>query len=737
MNTTGLCKRGTGKVFGGFSKYFEKYIFALTLNSYFQGMISDAKKEEIRDAADIVEVVSDYVKLKRSGSGFTGLCPYHNEKSPSFHVSPRLGIFKCFGCGESGDVFKFIMDQGGLNFNEALRTLADRFGVYIPQEQSSYEEQVIEQEKEGILHALKFAGVFFYRSLMELDEAHKARSYLEKRGYGGDIIKQFGLGYAPTSGQALIDAAQQAGIDPLYLLGGDLVKQRTDSEGMYDTFRGRLMFPIFNPTGKVIAFAGRVLGNEKIAKYINSAQTKVYNKSEVVYGVNFSKNQIRKHKEMILVEGYTDVISLHQHGIDNVVASSGTALTPGQLGTLHRFGDTLTMIYDSDAAGQNAMKKGILFALEEGLEVKLLELPDGEDPDSFVKKFGKDSFDDFKHKNSQDFIDFLIAKAATEGRLEAPISLAKVINELIAAVAHIPDTIQRQIYIQHLHQKTQKYRKGTDHELFQELDRVLRDRAAQKERAQQRERNQKSANRYGLNRVNSQLVRTSPEVLGYEDSVHNAENEMRFSALDDKHVEGNRLGIMSNKKVSKPHYEKELIRIMISFGREMVGYVSALANEKLFEDQELRLFYLDIIERYKAEKSFGVEHYSRQQSPYPELMGDIFLEIHTASSRHHEKTGVEFKKDKDPYRSVKGCLKALEINYFRRKRAELAEQFKSADLSNKKEIVALQSEIQKKITDLEQRDSEELYPDPVSKKVENQSPKRFHYVMKKDRKKSK
>ena len=176
---------------------------------------------------------------------------------------------------------------------------------------------------------------------------------------------------------------------------------------------------------------------------------------------------------------------------------------------------------------------------------------------------------------------------------------------------------------------------------------------------------------------------------------------------------------------------------MISFGREMVGYVGALANEKLFEDQELQLFYLDIIERYKAEQSFGIEHYSRQQSPYPELIGDIFLEIHTASTRHHEKTGVEFKKDKDPYRSVKGCLKALEINYFRRKRAELAEQFKSADSSNKKEIVALQSEIQKKITDREQLDSEELYPDPVSKKVENQSPKKFHYVMKKDGKKSK
>jgi DNA primase len=708
-------------------------------------MISDAKKEEIRDAADIVEVVSDYVTLKRSGSGFTGLCPYHNEKSPSFHVTPRLGIFKCFGCGESGDVFKFIMDQGGLNFNEALRTLADRFGVYLPQEQSSYEEQVFEQEKEGILHALKFAGVFFYRSLMELDEAQKARSYLEQRGYGSDIIKQFGLGYAPSSGQALIDAAQQAGIDPMYLLGGDLVKQRTESEGMYDTFRGRLMFPIFNPTGKVIAFAGRVLGNEKTAKYINSAQTKVYNKSEVVYGVNFSKNQIRKNKEMILVEGYTDVISLHQHGIDNVVASSGTALTPGQLRTLHRFGDTLTMIYDSDAAGQNAMKKGILLALEEGLEVKLLELPDGEDPDSFVKQFGKESFDDFKHKKSQDFVDFLLAKAATEGRLEAPISLARVINELIEAVAHIPDTIQRQVYIQHLHQKTQQYRKGTDRELFQELDRALRERAVQKERAQQRLRNQEARNQHGRNQQASnrfddiagrgELGRSVPDALQYGHPVYRDEDAGRYAELDPRGFDGDGFRTAAIKQVPKPHYEKELIRIMISFGRDMVGYVGGLANEKLFEDQELRVFYLDIIERYKAEESFGIEYYSRQKSPYPELVGDIFLEIHTASTRHHEKTGIEFKKDKDPYRSVKGCLKALEINYFKRKRADLAERFKSADTQEKKEIVALQSEIQKKITDREQRDSEELYPDPVGKKGESLSPKSFHYVMKKDREK--
>ena len=290
-------------------------------------MISDEKKEEVRAAADIVEVVQDYVKLKRSGSGFVGLCPYHDEKTPSFNVTPRLQIFKCFGCGESGDVFKFVMDQEGIGFTEAVRQLAERYGVFIPEEDNE-EHSETTQLREGILHALKFAGVYFYRNLIENPEAEKALKYLEDRGYNREIFRKYGLGYAPAGGEELIKAARNAGIDENYLLEADLIKPSNRGDGFYDTFRGRLMFPIFNPTGKVIAFAGRVLGNEKTAKYINSSQTKVYNKSEVVYGVNFAKNEIRKHKEVLLVEGYTDVITLMENGIGNVVASSGTSLTP-------------------------------------------------------------------------------------------------------------------------------------------------------------------------------------------------------------------------------------------------------------------------------------------------------------------------------------------------------------------------------------------------------------------------
>ena len=436
-------------------------------------MISDIKKEEVKDAADIVEVVSDYVKLKRSGSGFIGLCPYHNEKTPSFTVNPSLGIFKCFGCGETGDVFKIVMDQEGISFPEAVRQLAERYGVFIPEEEHTLEQTENYQLKEGMYHALKFAGVFYYRNLIENPEAVKAKEYLTKRGYNLDIIKRFGLGYSPSSGNELYKAAMGAGVDLQYLLEADLIKPSKRGEDYYDTFRGRLMFPIFSPTSKVIAFAGRVLGNEKTAKYINSSQTKVYNKSEVVYGVNFSKNEIRKQKEVILVEGYTDVITLNEYGIKNVVASSGTALTPGQMKILHRYGEKILMIYDADSAGQNAMKRGIDIALAEGMEVQLLELPDGEDPDSFVKQYGKESFDELKQKEASDFVDFLMLKADEDGRLDKPIQLARVISEILEAISNIKESIQRQVYVQHLHQKTQKFRRGTDRDLFEELDRIL------------------------------------------------------------------------------------------------------------------------------------------------------------------------------------------------------------------------------------------------------------------------
>ncbi len=669
-------------------------------------MITEDKKEEVRDAADIVEVVGDYVKLKRSGNGFTGLCPYHDEKTPSFHVTPRLGIYKCFGCGESGDVFKFIMDQDGIGFTEAVRQLADRYGVFIPEEVDD-EPSEGKQLKEGIYHALKFAGVFYYRNLIENPEAAKALQYLDKRGYNREVFKKFGLGYAPSGGDELYKAAVNAGIDLNYLIEADLIKPSQRGEGYYDTFRGRLMFPIFGATGKVIAFAGRVLGNEKTAKYINSAQTPVYNKSEVVYGVNFAKNEIRKNKEVILVEGYTDVITLNEHGIKNVVASSGTALTSGQMKILHRYGEKIIMIYDADNAGQAAMKRGIDIALAEGMEVQLLELPDGEDPDSFVKQFGKESFDELKKEEASDFVDFLILKADEEGRLNNPVQRGKVISEILVAISNIKESLQRQIYVQYLHQRTQQYRKGSDRELFEELERILKEKQKEDQRAERRER-------FREERSNRPPDMEMPPIPDQE-----------FAPLDQfEHIE-------PPTKAKKPDYEKELIRLMITYGRGMVEYICSFTNQKLFEDDELKDFYLDIVERYKNDEEISIQVYSGKPDPFPRLVGDVLLEQHAASDRHHEKVGMKYEKDKNPHRTAKSTIKALELNFYRRKMTELADRFKTAETEDeKKKITRNQVKIQSKINVLTTTYSDDYYPDPENTDTSFVNEKKFEYKMK-------
>ncbi len=667
-------------------------------------MISDEKKEEVRAAADIVEVVSDYVKLKRSGSGYVGLCPYHDEKTPSFNVTPRLEIFKCFGCGESGDVFKFVMDQEGVGFTEAIRQLAERYGVFIPEEENE-EPSESTQLREGILHALKFAGVFYYRNLIENPEAEKAVKYLESRGYNRKVYKKYGLGFAPSGGEELWKAAKNTGIDEKYLVEADLIKPSNRSSGYYDTFRGRLMFPIFNPTGKVIAFAGRVLGDEKTAKYINSSQTKVYNKSEVVYGVNFARNEIRKHKEVILVEGYTDVITLMEHGIGNVVASSGTSLTPGQMKILHRYGDRIVMIYDSDSAGQTAMKRGINIALAEGMEVELLELPEDQDPDSFVKQFGKESFEELKKEEAGDFVDFLLLKAGEEGRLEKPTEIPKVITEILESIANIKDSIQRQVYVQYLHQKIQKFQKVKESDLYDQLERVMNDKRWEEKRAERREEA----------RQRFQDDRESEQRLGISD--------------EEPPHPGTRTATAAASK-KKPHFEKELIRLMITYGRNMVEYICSFTNSKLFEDDELRMFYEDIIDRYKEEHDFSLKTYSSEEAPFPRLVGDVSLEQHTASDRHEEKVGLRYEKDKNPFKTAKSAIRAAQINFYRRKLHELADKMGTAEAEERLGLMERQKDVKSKLTRRETTDPDDLYPDPETGVSDEVNEKVFRYKMK-------
>lgn len=663
-------------------------------------MISDDKKEEIRATADIVEVVGDYVKLKKSGSGFTGLCPFHNEKTPSFHVTPSMGIFKCFGCGESGDVFSFVMKMEGVSFPESLRSLADRYGIDIPDEHIEGEDERT-KEREGVYHALKYAGLFFHRYLIESDEAEAARAYLEKRGYPKNIWKRFGLGYAPGN-MKLLKEAERDGIDEKYLAGADLIKESHKHDGYYDTFRDRLMFPIFNPSGKLIAFAGRILSeNKKTAKYINSAQTIVYNKSEVVYGVNFAKNEIRKEEEVILVEGYTDVITMNQHEIKNVVASSGTSLTSEQVRLLKRYGEKIVMIYDADSAGQKAMQRGMNIALAEGMDVYLMQLPENEDPDSFVKQFGKESFIEHKKKEAEDFVTFSIHKAEKEGRMESPGDRSSTINSVLESIAEMPDELDRQVYVQHLHQKTQVYRKGSDRELFQQLDKIISEKKKQQ--------------RYRSKRVQTE----KPWSRGEEDQ--------RKPELQDE--PGRRE--IAPKPAKPPHYEKEIIRLLLQYGEKMRQFIGHNVGEDHFEHKALRNFYSDIMKRHVEGDEISIEHYSNREKPYPSLLGDILLERYSLSDKHAQKTGAEIKRDRNPIKTAKSAMKPLRLYYCERKRKEISNNIKSAEGEAKTRLVHMLSKLQKEITRIQKTGSDELFDDPAFTKDEvAQQDSTFVYKMK-------
>jgi DNA primase len=668
-------------------------------------MRSEDKKEEVRDTADIVEVVGDYVRLKKSGSGFVGLCPFHDEKTPSFHVTPRMGIYKCFGCGASGDVFSFIMEMEGVSFPEALQSLADRYGIDLPDYSNSEENQEETKKREGIYHALKYAGLYYHRQLHENEEAKAAREYLDKRGYDEKIIRTFGLGYAPGGGSRFLKAAKDEGIEEEYLFEADLIKKSNRGDGYYDTFRDRLIFPIFNPSGKLIAFAGRILtNNKKTAKYVNSAQTPVYNKSEVVYGVNFSKNDIRRQEEVILVEGYTDVITLHQHDIKNVVSSSGTSLTSQQINILKRYGEKITMLYDSDEAGQSAMERGIKIALKEGMEVDLLELPEGEDPDSFVKQFGSESFRELKKEKSEDFVTFTIHKSEKSGALEKPGERAKLINKVLEQIAEIPDQIQRQVYVQHLHQQTQKYRKGSDRELFEQLDKLI---------AEKKETEKRQARRA---RQSEQRPAPPPEA-GYA----------RPSAPPNFEEPA--------PKKKKPHYEKELIRLLLQYGEKMQKFIGHNVGADHFEDEELKSFYEDIMTRHIEEKEISIDHYSSREAPYPTLLSDILLERYTISSSHSE-SGDEYKKDKYPYKTAKSTMKPLRLHFYERKRRELSELLKQGEYDTRKKMMKMISNVQREISKIQNLSADELFDDPVfkqNKPDDTAMNKVFEYKMKHER----
>lgn len=407
-------------------------------------MIDRETVDKILDAVDIVDVVSDFVHLRRRGANYIGLCPFHNEKTPSFSVSRSKGICKCFSCGKGGSAVNFIMEHEQMSYYEALKYLAKKYHIEVKERELTDKEKQEQSERENMLVVNEFAMKQFEDNMYNTDEGRNiGLGYFYERGFNDSIIKKFHLGYSMDNSTALYDSIKKHGFNTKYAVETGLCMH--NERGYYDRFKGRVMFPVLNIAGKVIAFGGRTLKKDDRAKYVNSPESIIYKKSNELYGLFQAKRGIVNKDKCFLVEGYTDVLSMHQAGIENVVASSGTSLTEGQIRMIHRFTDNITVLYDGDAAGIKASLRGIDMLLAEGLNVKVLLLPDGDDPDSFAKKHSATEFQDYIAAHETDFIRFKTT-ILLEGLEDDPIKRAAAISDIVKSISVIPSNITRAVY---------------------------------------------------------------------------------------------------------------------------------------------------------------------------------------------------------------------------------------------------------------------------------------------------
>ena len=417
-------------------------------NKHSSYRIDHATVQRIMDAADIVDVVSDFVHLKRSGANYKGLCPFHNDRTPSFHVSKAKNLCKCFSCGKGGNPVGFIMEHEQMSYHEALRYLAKKYNIEIAEREMTDEEREQESERESMLAINEFALNHFENNLTETQDGRDiGLTYFRERGLSDATIKKFRLGYSLEQSDALHKAATGQGYNDKYLFATGLCG-KSENGRVYDRYKGRVIFPIFGTSGRPIAYGGRTLSSRKdVAKYVNSPESIIYHKSNVLYGLYQAKNAISRQDKCILVEGYMDVISMFQSGIENVVASSGTSLTEGQIRLIHRFTSNVTVIYDGDEAGIKASLRGIDMLLSEGMNIKVLLLPDGEDPDSFARSHTAEELAEYISQNETDFIRFKTA-IMLKGAENDPQKRAEAIKAIMQSVAKIPDEITRHVYVQ-------------------------------------------------------------------------------------------------------------------------------------------------------------------------------------------------------------------------------------------------------------------------------------------------
>lgn len=476
-------------------------------------MIDQPTIDRILDAAQIYDVVSDFVTLRKRGVNYVGLCPFHDDKTPSFYVSPAKGLCKCFACGKGGNAVHFIMEHEQMSYPEALKYLAKKYGIEIKERELSSEEKIAQSERESLFIVNNFARDYFQNILKNhVDGQSIGMAYFRSRGFRDDIIEKFQLGYCTESHDALAQEALKKGYKKDYLVKTGLCYE-TDDHRLRDRFWGRVIFPVHTLSGKVVAFGGRVLAGATKGvkvKYVNSPESEIYHKSNELYGIYFAKQAIVKQDRCFLVEGYTDVISMHQSGIENVVASSGTALTPGQIRMIHRFTNNMTVLYDGDAAGIKASIRGIDMLLEEGMNVKVCLLPDGDDPDSFARKHNATEFQTFIQENETDFIRFK-TNLLLEDAGKDPIKRAELIGNLVQSISIIPEAIVRDVYIKECAQLLHV----EDKLLVSEVAKRREKQAEQQAERAERERRSANAARAnaeaGVNGSHTAATATSPD----------------------------------------------------------------------------------------------------------------------------------------------------------------------------------------------------------------------------------
>ncbi|HEY6952544.1 MAG TPA: DNA primase [Bacteroidota bacterium] len=592
--------------------------------------ISEEIIEQVRSSNDIVDVISSYVRLKKRGKSYIGLCPFHQEKTPSFTVSADKQMYHCFGCHKGGNVFTFVMDHDKVAFTEAVRILASRVGIVIP-EGPVTEAQT---EQEHLYNACRFAGQVFHDNLTKTDEGRGALEYFHNRGFTDETIRTFGLGYSLQSWDSLLTRALKEGLTAEYLHKAGLVRLREDSSP-YDYFRGRAMFPIFTATGRVVGFGARkIRDDDAIAgKYINSPETSIYNKSRVLFGLFHAKEAIRSEERALMVEGYADLISLYQAGIQNVVASSGTALTEEQLLLLARYSKTIVLVYDADSAGSDATMRGVDLALAQDFDVRVVRLPQGEDPDTYVRKYGAKEFRKIVDA-SVSFIDFKAQRFYQEGAFATPERKVEAVRSIVQSIAKMKDELRRNFYVKEVAEKYDIY----ESVIYRELERWI----SEDKRTFQREKT----------------------------ADHREPSEAQTVEQPASWGEG-----------SVPPEERDILKLLMEGGNEIVEYIVSNVPVNELSDKRIQAVASLVLEHRQSGTFNGVESFIH-------LVDDPVLKdlVATASFTKYElskgwQTSEKEVSEGDPWQIAKDAILIVKRRMIRKELEENQKRIKDAHLN--------------------------------------------------------